>query len=126
MVYESPRWLLSQKGRTEEAQKLLNKIAKINNRPEPNDLKDRLNKINEIILNEPRYGIISLFTRFGIASKTILLLICMTVNEWVYKQLLINIDNMTGSYFLNIFLTFAVEIPSFFFGSWLAVSFVSV
>ena len=124
VVIESPRWLLSQKGRTLEAKQLLNKIAKMNNRSEPGNLYKRLNDINEIILNEPKYGAISLFSRVGMAVKTMLLLICMAVNEWIYKQLLINIDNMEGNYFLNLFMFSIIEIPACFFGLWLAVSLV--
>ena len=124
VVMESPRWLLSQKGRTLEAKQLLNKIAKMNNRSEPGNLYKRLNDINEIILNEPKYGVISLFSRVGMAVKTVLLLICFGVNEWIYKQLLINIDNMAGSYFLNLFMFSVIEIPACFFGLWLAVSLV--
>ena len=126
LVIESPRWLLTQKGRTLEAKQLLNKIAESNNRSEPANLYKRLNDINEIILNEPKYGVISLFSRCGMAIKTILLLICMAVNEWIYKQLLINIDNMEGSYFLNLFMFSVIEIPACFFGLWLAVSLIKV
>ena len=88
LVMESPRWLLSQKGRTDEAQQIFKKMAKINNRPEPYNLYKRLNDINEIILNEPKYGVISLFSRLGMAIKTILLLICVAVNEWIYMLVL--------------------------------------
>ena len=122
LVTESPRWLLSQKGRTVEAKMLLNKIAKKNSRPEPANLYKRLNDINDIILNEPKYGVISLFSRSGMAIKTMLLLICLAVNEWIYKQLLINIDNMEGNYFLNLLMMSAIEIPACFIGLWLAVS----
>ena len=121
---ESPRWLLSQKGRILETEQLLNKIAKQNNRPEPRDLYNRLKVINEIILNEPKYGIISLFSRFGMAIKTILLIMCMVANEWIHRQLLININNMEGSYFLNLVVLSLIEIPGFFFASWMAVSLV--
>ena len=75
LVTESPRWLLSQKGRTVEAKMLLNKIAKKNSRPEPANLYKRLNDINDIILNEPKYGVISLFSRSGMVIKTMLLLV---------------------------------------------------
>ena len=47
LVTESPRWLLTQKGRTYEAKDILNKIAKINNKPEPQNLYKRLNEIND-------------------------------------------------------------------------------
>ena len=122
LVTESPRWLLSQKGRTYEAKDILNKIAKMNNKPEPQNLYKRLNEINDKILNEPKYGVISLFSRKGMAIKTLLLLICITVNEWIYKQLLINIDNMEGNYFLNLLMMSVIEIPACFIGLWLAVS----
>ena len=120
-VAESPRWLLSQEGRTGEAKVLLNKIAKMNNRSEPANLHKRLNDINEIILNEPKYGVISLFSRWGMATKTILLVVCMAVNEWIYNQLLINIDNMEGNYYLNLFMMSIIEVPACFIGLWLAV-----
>ena len=119
---ESPRWLLTQKGRTYEAKDILNKIAQMNNKPEPQNLYKRLNEINDEILNEPKYGVISLFSRKGMAIKTLLLLICITVNEWIYKQLLINIDNMEGNYFLNLLMMSVIEIPACFIGLWLAVS----
>ena len=124
LVTESPRWLLSQKGRTCEAKDIFNKIAKTNNRPEPENLYERLNVINKEILNEPKYGVISLFSRKGMAIKTFLLLITMTVNDWISKQLLINIDNMEGNYFLNLFLLSVIEIPACFIGLWLAVSYI--
>ena len=120
-VLESPRWLLSQKGRTVEAKSLFIKIAGMNSKPEPENLYKRLNDINEIILNEPKYGVISLFSRWGMTIKTILLLICMAVNEWIYKQLLINIDNMEGNYYLNLFMMSIIEVPACFGGLWLAV-----
>ena len=121
LVMESPRWLLSQKGRTVEAKLLINKIAEMNNKPAPENLDKRLNDINEIILNEPKYGVISLFSRWGMAKKTVLLIICMAVNELIYNQLLINIDNMEGNYYLNLFLMVLIEIPASLFGLWLSV-----
>ena len=124
LVTESPRWLLSQKGRACEAKDIFYKMAKTNNRPDPQNLYERLNVINKEILNEPKYGVISLFSRKGMAIKTFLLLITMTVNDWISKQLLINIDNMEGNYFLNLFLLSVIEIPACFIGLWLAVSYI--
>ena len=123
-VTESPRWLLSQKGRVFEAKDIFNKIAKTNNKPAPQNLYTRLSDINKEILNEPKYGVFSLFSRKGMAIKTILLLISMTVNDWISKQLLINIDNMEGNYFLNLFLLSVIEIPACFIGLWLAVIYI--
>ena len=80
LVTESPRWLLSKKGRTAEAQEVFKKMAEINNRSEPGNLSKRLNDINEIIINEPKYGVISLFSSPWMAIKTSLLLICVAVN----------------------------------------------
>ena len=124
LLTESPRWLLSQKGRTFEAKDIFNRIAKTNNKPRPENLYKRLSDINKEILSEPKYGIISLFSRKGMAIKTFLLIISITVNDWIYKQLLINIDNMEGNYFLNLFLLSVIEIPACFIGLWLAVIFI--
>ena len=121
-IIESPRWLLGQKDRIEEVKKIIKTIAKINKKSEPADLDKRLNTISDIILKEPKYGILSLFNSFGMATKTILLLICLTANEWIYSQMLINLDNMAGNYFLNFFLMSMFGLPACFFGLWLSVS----
>ena len=122
-IIESPRWLLGQKGRIEEVKKIIKGIAKMNKKSEPYNLDQRLNTISDIIRKESKYGILSLFNRFGMATKTILLLICLTANEWIYSQMLINLDNMAGNYFLNFFLMSMFGFPACFFGLWLSVSF---
>ena len=121
-IIESPRWLLGQKGRIEEVRKIIKTIAIMNKKSEPSNLDQRLNAISEIIMKEPKYGILSLFNRIGMASKTALLLICLTANEWIYSQMLINLDNMAGNYFLNFFLMSMFGLPACFFGLWLSVS----
>ena len=125
-IIESPRWLLSQNGRIEEVKEIINKIAKTNKRSVSDDLDQRLRVIQEAIMREPKYGIFSLFSSFGLAIKTVLLLICLTANEWIYSQLLINLDNMAGNYFLNFFLLAMFGFPSCFFGLWLSVSFLII
>ena len=122
-IIESPRWLLGQKGRIKEVKQIIKSIAKTNKKLEPSDLDQRLKTINDIIMKEPKHGILSLFNRFGMGTKTVLLLICLTANEWIYSQMLINIDNMAGNYFLNFFLMSMFGFPACFFGLWLSVSF---
>ena len=119
---ESPRWLLSKKGRVDDAAAIISKIAHTNRKPLPNNLMERLSMINGVILNEPKYGVISLFKHWGLFVKTMLCIVTMTTNVWIYKQMLINVDNMEGSYFLNLFFLAAVEIPSSFLGLYFAVS----
>ena len=125
-IIESPRWLLSQNGRIEEVKEIINKIAKVNKKSVPDNLDQRLRIIQDIIMKEPKYGIFSLFSHYGLAIKTILLLICLTSNEWIYSQMLINLDNMAGNYFLNFFLMSMFGFPACFFGLWLSVSFLIV
>ena len=121
-VLESPRWLLSQANRTNEAEAIFTRIAKVNSKPIPANLRQRLDDLNQTLLKEPKYGVITLFSRWGIAVKSTLLMICFTTNQWIYKQLFINLDNIEGSYFLNLFMMSVVEVPACFLGVWLAVS----
>ena len=123
-VPESPRWLLSRVGRISESHKIFRQIAKVNGRPKPPDLKNRLIDINQKILEEQKntYGYLSLFTRWGMANKTILLSITSSASAFTYSALAFNLGNMAGNTFSNLFILTIVEIPATILGGIAAVS----
>jgi OCT family organic cation transporter-like MFS transporter 4/5 len=109
---ESPRWLLTKK-RVVEADIILRKIAKTNKAVPPKDLEQRLHVIaNES--SEVSYGILSLFVSWRLAMRTLYVTISFTASSFVYYQLFINIGNMAGNMFLNMFLLALVEGPGCF------------
>ena len=124
MIPESPRWLLSRTGRISESHKIFRTIAKVNDQPKPADLKNRLIDINSQILEEQKntYGYFSLFTRWGLAIKTLLLSVTSCASAFTYASLAFNLGNMGGSTFLNLFVLTIVELPATGFGAMAAVS----
>jgi hypothetical protein len=124
LVTESPRWLLSRVGRISESHKIFRHIAKVNGRPKPPDLKNRLININQKILEEQKntYGYFSLFTRWGMAHKTMLLSITSSASAFTYSALSFNLGNMAGNSFSNLFILTIVEVPATVFGGIAAVS----
>ena len=109
IIPESPRWLLSKK-RTEDAKDVLREIAEVNKAELPKDFDEQV----EAIANEsggPTYGYLSLFSCWTLAWRTICVTIAFTASAFVYYQLVINIGNMAGNIFLNMFLLGLVEGP---------------
>lgn len=114
LLPESPRYYLTVEGKVDEAAKVISDIARVNSKPEPNDLHARLTKINKAILAEPRFGYLSLFHSWGMTRKITFLSFAWTANSYTYSQLFLNISNMHGSMFLNFFLLSVVEAPACF------------
>ena len=67
------------------------------------------------------FGYLSLFTRWGLARKTVCLGISTVASNFIYYNLSINIGNMAGDLFLNFFALAIVEGPANFLAIWLAV-----
>ena len=67
------------------------------------------------------YGYISLFTRWGMAKKSILLALALTASHYSYFVVTVNLGNMAGSTHLNLFVLSAVEIPAAYFSRLAAV-----
>lgn len=120
-VPESPRWLLSRPNRVKEATKVFKEIAKVNKRPEPQNLESRLIKINEEIMKEKHYGYLSLFYSKRLTLKTILMTVTAFCSIYTYTNLTYNIGNMGGNTFVNFFLLALIEGPATFLGRVFAV-----
>ena len=121
-VPESPRWLLSRPDRITESMEIFQEIAKLNKRSEPQNLENRLKKINEEIMKEKHYGYISLFSSKGLTLKTILMTVTSFCSIYTYTQLTLNIGNMGGNTFVNFFLLAVIEGPATYLGLIFAVS----
>ena len=109
IVPESPRWLVTQ-GRSKEAKDILIQVAKMNGAAVPQDIDAKLESVIEQS-NEVAYGYFSLFKNWRLAMRTICVTVAFTASAFVYYQLVINIGNMAGNTFLNMFLLGLVEGP---------------
>ena len=121
LLPESPRWLLGRQGRINEAKEVFLQMANVNKKPVPKDLVPRLERISEEIMREKTYGYISLFTTSGMAKKSILMAVALTGGQYTYFLLLVNLDNMGGSTYFNLFILSAVDIPATYFAKVAAV-----
>jgi len=115
LLPESPRWLVS-KGRTKEATSILRKIAETNRVDPPADLAARVEKLSEST-KEQSMGYLSLFGSPVLALRTVLMTIGFTASAFVYYQMVINVSNMAGNTFLNLFLLGLVEGPGNLMGT---------
>ena len=106
---ESPRWLLTKK-KVSEAKEILEKVAKVNKVDVPKDLEEKLNLIANA-KGETTYGYISLLSTWRLAWRTTAVTIAFTSSAFVYYQLIINIANLHGNLFINMFLMGLVEGP---------------
>ena len=95
------------------------KIAETNNVTAPADLTSRLAKLSAAT-QEKSLGYISLFSRPVLALRTVLCTIGFTASAFIYYQMMINVQNMAGNTFLNLFLLGLVEGPGNLMGVILA------
>ena len=70
--------------------------------------------------SEQTYGYVSLFKNWQMAIRTICVTIAFIASAFVYYQLVINIGNMAGNTFLNMFLLGLVEGPGCVLGVYLS------
>jgi len=106
---ESPRWMIS-KGKGAGATKILREIAAYNGVTAPQDLDSRVEKLVSAT-KEKTFGYASLFSSRQLTIKTIVMTLGMTASAFVYYQMVINVSNMMGNTFLNLFLLGLVEGP---------------
>ncbi|CAD5114786.1 DgyrCDS3828 [Dimorphilus gyrociliatus] len=112
---ESPRWLFS-KGRFEESKKLLEKVARINNKTLPDlDLKaiyENERADNPEKANEKSVTLSDMLKSRQVALELFICSIAWFTNSLVYYGLSLNTGTLSGSIFLNTFLSGIVEIPA--------------
>ncbi|XP_060070292.1 organic cation transporter protein-like [Ylistrum balloti] len=104
LIPESPRWLIT-KQRYEEANVILQKIAKINKVAIKRDMFDN------IMETEPAGRIWQLFSSRVMFLRTIIILFNWCIVSMTYYGLYLNAGNLGGNFFLNMFLSGLVEFP---------------
>lgn len=116
---ESPRWLLSV-DKDEEAKKIIDRIAKIHKKPEPdiyiNDQSDNDRVKCEVMVTYSRVSSWQLISRPGIALTTVILSINWLVVDFCYYGLSLHSVNLSGDIFTNFILSAAVEVPAVVLG----------
>lgn len=115
---ESPRWLITS-GRLTEAEKVIRDIAKVNKAEVPKDLEQRL-KVMISKSKEKSLGYLTLFKSPVISLRTVCICVAFTSSAFVYYQLMINIGNMGGNTFMNLFLLAVAEGPGSLVGVYVA------
>ena len=119
LLPESPRWLISVE-KYSEAEKLLKKMARINGKPEPIDLEQKLRQVGKKLFgdeNEQVHNAVWVFLKNPGLRKNIFL---VTIN-WmscaaVYYGIHLNLYNFSGNEFLNFFLLAIIELPAYLVG----------
>jgi len=118
LLPESPRWMITQ-GKKDGAVKILKDIAKTNDVVAPVDLDAQVQKM-VLATKEQSLGYLSLFSTKILAFRTVLMTLGFTSSAFVYYQMVVNISNMSGNFYLNMFFIGLVEGPGNFWGVFLA------
>ncbi|XP_064639521.1 organic cation/carnitine transporter 2-like [Lineus longissimus] len=109
---ESIRWLIAH-GRIEEAEKIIERIAKFNKREKPNitcllqDMKDA--EEEKLLKKKKRYSYRHLFTTQEIRKHTLMMGYIWIANGLVYYGLAFGVKNLAGDRYLNLFLIGMIE-----------------
>ncbi|XP_077863789.1 organic cation transporter protein-like [Saccoglossus kowalevskii] len=119
---ESPRWLIS-KGRMQEAEMTIRKIAKINNVTEYRDLLSEAfqldAKLNQDVSNKRdqlNYGAVDLLRYPNMRKKTVIMFYSWITATLVYYGISFDTSSLGGNPYVNTFISGAVEIPAYALG----------
>ncbi|XP_077988630.1 organic cation transporter protein-like [Glandiceps talaboti] len=116
IIPESPRWLMSV-GKTEKAEQIIRKCAKVNKRTVPESVYEELQKDNlkneEMKKTKEDTGSVTdIFRLPNMRKKTLSLFCIWATNSMVYYGLALNTSRLGGDDYLNAFISGAVEFPA--------------
>ncbi|XP_040827368.1 solute carrier family 22 member 4 isoform X1 [Ochotona curzoniae] len=111
-IPESPRWLLSQK-RFREAEVIIQKAAKMNNKVAPAVIFDPAELQDPYPLKEQKVFILDLFRTRNIATLTIMSVLLWMLTSVGYFALSLDSPNLHGDVYLNCFLSALIEVPAY-------------
>ncbi|XP_074642119.1 organic cation transporter-like protein [Tubulanus polymorphus] len=107
---ESPRWLIT-KGRMDEAEKILRKMAAVNRVILP----DKLFSTDDYVEVKPQFSFKEYIRSKTLVIRTLVIYFNWMVVSMVYYGLSLNAGNLGGNIFLNSFLSGLVEFPAYTF-----------
>lgn len=117
-IPESARWLLT-KERRDEAEKILESVAKENKVQIPPELLRNLLTRNEVVTtkvaDENQSTVLDLFKTPYLRLKTLIILYLWFVNSATYYGLSWNTGNLAGNEYVNFVLSGLVEYPAYIF-----------
>ncbi|XP_074656215.1 organic cation transporter protein-like [Tubulanus polymorphus] len=109
IIPESPRWLISE-GRCEEAQLIVEKIARLNGKIAPEKI---CFNVQVKVQEGPMPNVIDLVRTPNMRKKSLNIFFNWFVNSLIYYGLALSSEEMGGNIYLSIFISGAVEIPSY-------------
>ncbi|BFZ09185.1 hypothetical protein BsWGS_12224 [Bradybaena similaris] len=110
LLPESPRWLIN-KGKYEEASKVLRHAAKRNGV----DIPDHLLDFSKMERERKGESVWKMFTIPRLLIRSLVIFYNWFVASMVYYGLSLNVGNLSGDIYLNFFLSSLVELASYFF-----------
>ncbi|XP_072019582.1 organic cation transporter protein-like [Amphiura filiformis] len=113
ILKESPRWLMA-KGRFDEAEVILQDIAKVNKTKIPEPLFEESEKQEIIEANKARQAsVIDLFRTPTLRWRTLNIMFNWFVNSLVYYGLSLSTSSLGGNDYVSFFLSGLVEVPAY-------------
>ncbi|KAK7476018.1 hypothetical protein BaRGS_00032725 [Batillaria attramentaria] len=112
-VPESARWLAA-KGRLEEAEAVVERVARVNGRPKPNDTLSRLRAVAEEERQAGqgrRYTYLDVYRGWRMAFTTLILNCVWFSLSFSYYGISFGVSGLSGNVYLNIFLMTIIDIP---------------